>query len=401
MIFTTSLTLAITLLPSRSVNGFHSRISSGPPSLVRQQQQQRRRPTVLFSSTDEAGPSDVEDANVISIDRDKDTEIALAREELIELSEEYQSKFGVLVLDPKKKKIFKETVERLERLLDDRKGDSIDGDDPSMLVGDWSLVCSAAYYPNEDKLEKLIPDSITDVLSNLGGSGDGGGPLQDIRDTLNDSVDVIQRIKCSGGAATSNINEVDHIIDYYPPNKLSSFVKNLPDVLSDLDINPLKVKETKVVLKHSAEIKQTVPNVDIKLILKSIVVNVAGESQILEPNGADVLGINIPFSEYLQAGSFETTVLDSSMRVSRSKLSKTGVEQIRVFRKSIDDNDGSIYEKSSVVATSDNNYDDDLGDDELAENFVVDVTEEDSGDDNEKDGETPEDENNDVPSDVN
>lgn len=89
-----------------------------------------------------------------------------------------------------------------------------------------------------------------------------------------------------------------------------------------------------------------------------ITVNVAGKSQILDPSGTDVLGVNIPFGEYLNAGSFDTTFLDDTVRISRSKVGP--LDQIRVFIKS---------EVADVVTRP---MDDDLDDDELAEN--VDVT---------------------------
>lgn len=61
-------------------------------------------------------------------------------------------------------------------------------------------------------------------------------------------------------------------------------------------------------------------------------VNVAGKSQILDPAGADILGVNIPFGEFLNSGAFDTTYLDNALRVSRSRVGV--VEQLRVFVRS-------------------------------------------------------------------
>ena len=225
----------------------------------------------------------VEDATVLAVDRNVETEKVRAREELMELAEGYQARYGVILLDPKKKQLFQAAVEKLEATIaaasssitedDDEDANSslyASMNDPAMLVGDWTLVCSASYYPNEDKLlENPLLNKLEDFVDTV---GTAGGPLRDIQATLIDSLQVIQKITCStNDNNNNNIDAVDHIIDYKPPNTLSSFVKNLPDVLSDLDINPLKVKDTKIVLKHTAEIKQTLPNIDIKLILKSIV----------------------------------------------------------------------------------------------------------------------------------
>ena len=80
----------------------------------------------------------------------------------------------------------------------------------------------------------------------------------------------------------------------------------------------------------------------------------------MEPSGADVLGVNVPFGEYLNAGSFDTTFLDDTVRISRTKTGP--VDQIRVFIKSdvanvvtrpVDDDDDELAEVQDVDAVVD------------------------------------------------
>lgn len=118
-------------------------------------------------------------------------------------------------------------------------------------------------------------------------------------------------------------------------------------------------------MKHKAEVEGTIPIIKTKLSLESVVVNVAGESKNLDPKGADILGINIPFGEYLNAGSFDTTYVDDSMRISRSKVGP--LDQIRVFVKASSSNSDSDADAEAVAASVVEEYDDDLDDDEIVE----------------------------------
>ncbi|KAG7366351.1 plastid lipid-associated PAP/fibrillin family protein [Nitzschia inconspicua] len=293
------------------------------------------------------------DADITDVAMNLDMSVAIAKEELLELVEDLKATYGILLIDKKAQDSFKEAVEKLEEVSEPPT-------DTTLLTGNWTLLCSTT------TTKQGISGIDTSKLPFF-----NEGPLKDIRDTINQSLKVEQKIKA--GEFSDGVDAIDHVIDYKPPNKLSnvlkSFPANIPDAIKDLNINPLQVSESKVVLKHKAEIESVIPVIKTKLVLQSIVLNVAGKSQILDPSGADVLGVNIPFGEYLNAGSFDTTFLDDTVRISRSKVGP--VDQIRVFIKS---------EVADVLTRS---IDDDVDDDELAEDVdtTVDAEFEDDDDD--------------------
>lgn len=291
--------------------------------------------------------ADISEENADTATVSVDESASVAREELLELSKDLKSEFGVILIDSQAKDSFRKAVEKLESVAEPST-------DLLSLVGDWTLLCSSSTSGTTEKF-KIDTNKIPFFNE---------GPVRDIKNTLNDSVQVLQRIKF--GEASNSIDSIDHVIDYKPPSQLSSFLKNIPDAIKDLDINPLKVSDTKIVLKHKAEIEGILPIMKIKLNLQAVVLNVAGESKNLEPNGEDVLGINIPFGELLNAGSFDTTFLDDSMRISRSKTGP--VEQIRVFVKSENfSNTADVVDEKSL--DDDDELDDDeiVDDDELAD----------------------------------
>jgi len=90
-------------------------------------------------------------------------------------------------------------------------------------------------------------------------------------------------------------------------------------------------------LKHKAEVVIDSKPLKVKMNLDAIILNVAGTSQNLKPEGDDVLGLNIPnIGEFMtNSGSFNTTYVDDTLRISRGKVGK--VDQLRVFTKIVDE----------------------------------------------------------------
>jgi hypothetical protein len=234
--------------------------------------------------------------------------IPLAKEKLIATAKRLKAENGVLIADKQGKRELQSAVAELEKISQPPSPTAYMED----FLGDWTLLCTTV-VGNEGVDTSSLPAFLTTV-----------------RDTITDNVNkyltIQQRIRSLNDDGV--IDRVDHVLEYKPPAKLQEILDNLPEQLTSLNINPLHVSKSKLVLVHNAEVVSESP-LKVKLGLKNIILNVAGTSTFLEPDGADVAGINIPLGEFLQTGSFETTYMDHELRVSRGKLGV--VDQVRVF----------------------------------------------------------------------
>jgi hypothetical protein len=246
-----------------------------------------------------------------------DVSVSVAKTELLETARSLNDEYGCLLIDSGAQDKLRAAVEKLEMVTDPPT-------ETDELLGEWTLLCATASATLQGGPLEKIAGIDTSKIPFYNES-----PMKKIRNTLNKSVKVEQVIK---SVDSDGIDRVDHVIEYFPPDTLSAFLDSLPDAIKNLSINPLQVTDSKVVLIHKAQVESTDPVIKTKLSLKSVVVNVAGKSQVLSPEGADVLGVNVPFGDFLNTGSFETTYMDDKLRISRSKVGI--VDQLRVFIRS-------------------------------------------------------------------
>lgn len=246
--------------------------------------------------------------------------VSEAKAKVLNIAKDCKEQGGVFVSDNSKRKDLQKAVAELEAICgppDLSKKDA--------MVGEWTLLSTTNINP-------LPPLPLSFLPRN---------PIQDeLRKVVYSNVDVMQKIRndISTNDSNDDINRVDNVIQFTTPTEGS--LAALP--------NPLSLSRAKITLCHNAKIESVTPLLRTKISLKSVILTIAGKSQYLDPDGADVLGINLPpVQDILNAGVFDTTYVDDEIRISRGPaVSGYLDEQLRVFlrcnaRDNDEDDDGT------------------------------------------------------------
>jgi len=227
-----------------------------------------------------------------------------------------ESPTGIFLTTPDAIEQFTSAASRLEAITP-----PMTNREKEMLIGDWELIATTRQLSNikASDITKNLPFNIKTPPK--------------LSDSIRNSVTVLQRIRTDGNGdgSTTDINRIDHVIEYTPLTLSDLIPESSPlSAIRNLNLNPLEVSQSKVVLIHNAEIESVEPALRTKLGLKSVILNVAGKSQYLEADGADIFGLNIPsLGDFANSGCFDSTYVDENVRVSKGTIGF--LEEVRVF----------------------------------------------------------------------
>ena len=145
-----------------------------------------------------------------------------------------------------------------------------------LMLGDWELVATAN-VANPDVRRRFGDKKGNNSWFGRGRSGlsllgRDGLSLDPLQKTLRKSIEVTQRIRNDIGS-DEKINRVDNVVEFTPLDTLSSLIPEESPLafLSDVNVNPLQVKKSKVVLIHKAEVESVAPVLRTKIAWVSTV----------------------------------------------------------------------------------------------------------------------------------
>lgn len=281
---------------------------------------------VSLRSTDVEAPSDVESEEQQQANKQQlSVNPTSLRNELLyttkSLTEE--SPTGIFLTTPTAMESFSKATARLEAITP-----SMTQREKELLIGDWVLLATCRSLKRTSNVQ--LPEGMKKLPFNI--------KTPKLADSIRNSITVLQRIRRNDDEESDNeINRIDHVIQYTPLTLSDLIPEKSPfSAIRNWNVNPLEVSQSKITLIHDASVESIEPTLRTKINLKSVVVNVAGKSQYLEPNGADVLGLNIPsLGDFANSGSFDSTYVDENVRISRGTIGF--LEEVRLFvRKGFD-----------------------------------------------------------------
>ena len=292
--------------------------------------------SLIYSSAIDEIPSDVP-IRTSSGDANDSDSVLQARNRLLTLSKALTSNSptGKFITRPSSTKKFQEAIAELEAA-----SSSPTSQEKDLMLGDWKLIATVN-APSSDirsRMEEKRNSSSGDKKKSWFGlpkakSDNTSSSLNPIQKSIQKSFQVTQRIRSVGEEEEEGeIDRVDNVIEYTPLDTLEDLLPKespLSNILGSINVNPLQVKKSKVVLIHKAEVESVSPILRTKIAWTSSVLNVAGTSEYFEESGEDVFGVNNLFGDFLNVGSFDTPFVDGDIRVSRS--SNLISEQLRVF----------------------------------------------------------------------
>ena len=307
----------------------------------------------LYSSVENDIPSDVNDEETVAEARTVDIlpvdTIASARDHVLKTSQS--------LLDTSLTGVFLSTPSSINKLdLACRQLEAVTPPmstaEQELALGEWDLVCTARApkLPLNTKDDTKKENGIFDLLPK---------PPK-VQDTIRNSLSIRQRIRTNESVEegddeqepSKEITRVDHVLEYTPLTLKQLIAEDSPlATIRSWNVNPLEISKSKVTLIHTASVESISPVFRTKLNLQSVVVTVAGTSSYLDPEGADLLGLNIPsLGEWSNSGYFDTTFVDESLRISRG--STLGLEELRVFVKSQKSEGEEVITSSTTAATT-------------------------------------------------
>jgi hypothetical protein len=195
---------------------------------------------------------------------------------------------------------------------------------PSDLVGDWHVVCITS-------MVTAYPASFFSSFN------------MNPHNIMQKAVKVVQRISKVENNEKDDVafDQVENLIEIAPrviEEEIQAQLEKLPfgNFLPPALLNPLGVTSKKISLVHKASMSRSGDKsfLRTKVSPKCITLNLAGQNtQFLKPDGADVLGFNIPYplGDLLQSGTFDTTFVNGEIHVARCSIG--GITALMVLAK--------------------------------------------------------------------